>query len=110
MGELEEILGCKINRDLTKTTFNIYQPDITNNTTQGFNDDVKLLWTFNTPATPHKGIVCNQEIDTKISYYPHNIYISGILFPLYRVKQSRTELSNAVREHSESMDEENMSH
>ena len=34
---------------------------------QLFKEDIKSLMTFNTPATPHKGIVNNQETDTKIS-------------------------------------------
>ena len=67
MGELEDFIGCKIKRDLTRTTLNIYQPDLINNMNQGFNEDVKSLMTFNTPATPHKGIVCNKETDTKAS-------------------------------------------
>ena len=41
-------------------TLKIYQPDIITKMTQGFNKDVKSIMTFNTPATPHKGIVCNQ--------------------------------------------------
>ena len=44
---------------------NISQPDIMNKMTQGFNGDVKSLMTFNNPATPHNGIVSNQETDTK---------------------------------------------
>ena len=65
MGELEDFVGCAIKRDLTNMTLNIYQPDIINKMNQGFNGDVKLLMTFNTPDTPHQGIVSNQEIDTK---------------------------------------------
>ena len=49
---------------------NISQPDLITKTTQGFNEDVKPLMTFNTPATPHKGNVPNQETDTKY----HMIY------------------------------------
>ena len=67
MGELEDFIGCRIKRELNKMTLNIYQPDLTYNMTQRFNKDVKLLMTFNTPATPHKAIVCNQETDTKTS-------------------------------------------
>ena len=57
----EYFIGCTIKRDLTKTNLKIYQPDIINNTTQGFKEDLKLLMTFNTPATPHNRIVRNQE-------------------------------------------------
>ena len=59
MGELEDFVGCTIKRDLTKTTLNISQTDIINKKTQGFNEDLKSLMTFNTPATPYKGIVRN---------------------------------------------------
>ena len=66
--------------------------------------------TFKNPATPHKGIVCNQEIDTKISYYPQKIYISGVESLLYLLKHSRPKLSNRVHEISKCMDEANVSH
>ena len=56
MGELEDFLGCTIWRDLTKTTLNIYQPGMINKMTQVFNEYVKSLMTFNTPAKIHKGI------------------------------------------------------
>ena len=46
--------------------------------TQGFNKDMKSLMTFNTPATLHKGIVNNQDTDTKISYDIHKRHSSGI--------------------------------
>ena len=36
------------------------QTDLINKMTQIFNEDVKSLMTFNTPATPHKGIVHNK--------------------------------------------------
>ena len=41
MGELEELLGCKIKRDLTKMIINIFQPYLMNKITQGFNKGVK---------------------------------------------------------------------
>ena len=56
MGELEDFIGCMIKRDLTKTNLNIYQLDIINRMTQGFNKYVKSLMTFNTLDTPPKGI------------------------------------------------------
>ena len=68
MGELEDFVGCKINCDLTKITLKIYQQDIITKTIQGFKEERKSLMTFNTPATPHDGIVHNQETDTKTSY------------------------------------------
>ena len=60
MSELEEFIVCVIKRDLTNTTLNISQPDIINKMTQGFKGELKSLMTFNTPATPHNGIVSNQ--------------------------------------------------
>ena len=60
IGELEEFVGCKIKRDLTKMTLNIFQPDIITKMTQGFNKDVKSLITFNITDTPHKGVVRNK--------------------------------------------------
>ena len=59
--------------------------------------------TFNTPATPHKGIVLKQEIDTNITYNIQKKYSSGIGLLLYLVKHSQSELSNVVRELSKRM-------
>ena len=67
MGELEDFLGCMIKCDLTNTTPKISQPHIITMTTQGFNNDAQSLMIFNTPDTPHKRIVHNQETDMKIS-------------------------------------------
>ena len=67
MGELEDFVGCTIKRDLINMTLKISQPDIINKMTQGFARYLKSLMTFNTPAIPHKGIVGNQETDTKVS-------------------------------------------
>ena len=56
---------------------------------QVFKEDVKLLMTLNTPATPHKGIVRNQETDTKISDDLQKRHSSGVGSLLYLVKHSR---------------------
>ena len=66
MGGLEDVLGCTFNLGITKMTLNISQPHIIHKMTRGFNKDMKSLITFNTPATPNNGVVCNQETDTKI--------------------------------------------
>ena len=89
-------------------TLNIYQPDLINKMTQGFNEDMKSLITFNTPDTPHQGIVFNQETDTKISYGPQKRYRSGLGLLQYLSKYSQPELSNAVREISKYMDKSNI--
>ena len=54
-----------IKLELTKMNLKIYQPDLINKMTQGFNKHVKSLMNFNTPATPHKGILRKQEKVTK---------------------------------------------
>ena len=36
MVELEDFIGCTIKRDITKMTLKIYQLDLINNMTQGF--------------------------------------------------------------------------
>ena len=53
--------------------------------------------TFDTQDTTHKGIVHNQESNTKILYGLQKIYRSGVGLILYLVKHSWPELSNAVR-------------
>ena len=65
---------------------------------------------FNIPATPHRGVVCNQETYTKIPYNLQKRYWGGIGSLIYLVKHSQPELSNAVHELSKCMDESNMSH
>ena len=110
MVKLEEFIGCTIKCDITKMTLNISQPDISKKMTQGFNKDVKSLMTFNTPDTPHQGIVCNQEKYTNISDNLQKIYRSGVVSLLYLVKNTEPELSNAGRELSKCMDKENMRH
>ena len=54
MCEIEEFIGCKIKRDLTKVTLKIYQPGLINKITQWSNEGVRSLMIFDTPATPHK--------------------------------------------------------
>ena len=75
---------------------------------QGFNEDKITLMYFNTPATTHNGIVCNQETDVKIPYNLQKRYSSGVELLLYLVKHSRPELYNAVRELSKYVDKANM--
>ena len=104
MGELEDFVGFTIKHDLTNTTLNISQPDTINKMTQVFNGDLKSLMIFNTPATPNKRIVSNQQTDTKISYDIHKRYRSGISYLLYLVKHSQPELSNVVHEPSKLRD------
>ena len=77
---------------------------------QVFDKDLKPLMTFNTPATPHKEIVCNQEIDTKISDDLQKRYRSAIGSLLYPVKHSLSELSNTIHEISKCIYEANTSH
>ena len=110
MGELEDFIGCTINHDLTKTNHNIYQPYLSTNMNQVFNGEVESLMTFTTPATLHKGIVCNKETDTKIPYNLQKRYRNGVGFLQYLVKQSRLKLSNEVDELSKCMDKSNMIH
>ena len=105
MGELEEFIGFTIKRDLTNMNLKISQPDLIKNMIQVFDKDVKSLMTFNTPATPHKGVVRNQYTDTKISDDLQNRYRGGVVSLLYVVKHSRTKWSNVVRELSTYMDE-----
>ena len=88
MGELEDFVGCMINHDITNMNLNIYQPDIITKMTQVFNKYVKSLMCFKTPATPHKGIVCYKETDTKIPYDLHKRCRSGVGSLLYLVKYS----------------------
>ena len=71
--------------------------------TQGFKEYLKSLMDFNATDSPHKGIVSNQETETKLSYNIQKGYRNGVGFLLYLVKHSRPELSNAVCESSKCM-------
>ena len=66
--------------------------------------------TFNTTATPHKGILHNKETDTKIPYDLQKRYRSGVVLLLYLVKHSCPELSNAVHELFKCTDRAKMVH
>ena len=57
--------------------------------TKGFNEDMKYMMTFNTPATPHKIIVHNKETNTKNSYEIHKRYRIGVGPLIYLVKNSQ---------------------
>ena len=59
----------------------IYQLDLIIKITQVFNKDVKSLKTFNTPATPHKWFLRNQETAKKISCDLQNRLESAHLHP-----------------------------
>ena len=89
MVELEDSVGYTINRDLTNTTLDISQPGLITKMAQGFNEYMKSLMTFNTPATPYKGIVYIQEKDIQITYNIHKIYRSSVGSLLYLLKHSR---------------------
>ena len=65
---------------------------------------------FNTPFTPHKGIMRSKETDKKIPYDLQKRYRSGVGSLIYLFKHSQTELSKAVCELSKCMDKANMSH
>ena len=88
MVKLEDFIGCTIEKDLTNTTLNISQPDLINKMTQGFNVEAKSLMNLNTPATPHKGVVRNQETNTKISDDLQKRYRSGVESLIYLVTHS----------------------
>ena len=53
--------------DQTNMSLNIYKPHIITKINQGFIEGVKSLMTFNSTATPYKGVMRNQETDTKRS-------------------------------------------
>ena len=110
MVKLEDFIGCTIEKDLTNTTLNISQPDLINKMTQGFNVEAKSLMSLNTPAIPHKGVVRNQETNTKISDDLQKRYRSGVGSLIYLVKHARPELSNAVCELYKCIHKANMSH
>ena len=78
--------------------------------TELLNDYIQSLMTFNTPDTPHKGVLFNQEIDTKIFKDIQKIYSNGILPLLYPIKHSLPELYHLVRELSKFIDKTNKIH
>ena len=86
---LEDFLLYTIKLDLTNMTLKISQPHLITTMTQLFNKYVKSLMNFNTPATPHKVIVRDQETDIKISKNLQKIYRSGVGSLLYLINHSR---------------------
>ena len=53
MGELQDSILCMIKLELTKMNLKIYQPDLINKMTQGFNEYKESLMTYNNTATSH---------------------------------------------------------
>ena len=78
MGVLEDFIGYAIKHKITNITLNISQLRLITKITQVFNYYLKFLVTFNTPDTPDKGIVCNQEIYANKSKYLQKRYRSGV--------------------------------
>ena len=56
----KDFVRCTIKRDLTNIKLNIYQPYLITKTTQVFNNHINSIDNFDTPDTPHKGIVRNK--------------------------------------------------
>ena len=78
MGELEYFIECTIKCNPDKMTLNISQPHLISKITQVFNINVKSFMTLNVSDTSHKGVVCNQETYTNISYNIQKRYSSGL--------------------------------
>jgi hypothetical protein len=64
---------------------------------------VKGLMKYQTPGTPHTGIVRSKEGDLLVEEEQQELYRSGAGMLLYLIKHSRPDIANAVRELSKCM-------
>ena len=108
MSELEDIIGCKIKRDLANMTLKISQTHLITQMTQGFNRNIKSLMTLNAIDTSHKGFLGSRKTYTKRLKNIQKQYRSSIVSLLYLVKKLQPELSNTIFELSKYLDEEIM--
>ncbi len=100
IGNMDEYVGCKVERDLAKGTIKLTQPVML----QSFEDEFDLPDgpSPNTPATPGSAMV-RAEPENCVTEKEQFKYRSGVGKLLHMMRWSRPEIVNAVRELSRYM-------
>jgi len=106
--DVEDFIGCNIERD--QDTIYLSQPDLIKKLLKKFEDKIKTLQDYETPAPANFRIVRPKEGEEKLSDTDQTLYRSGVGSLLYLLKHSRPDLSNCVRELTKVMDGANKAH
>jgi hypothetical protein len=101
--DLEDYLSCEIRFNKTRTKVWLGQPHLIKKLEKKFGEMVKGLMKYQTPGTPHTGIMRPKEGDLLVGEEQQELYRSGVGMLLYLVKHSRPDIANAVRELSKCM-------
>jgi hypothetical protein len=98
VGPLSEYVGCTVVKDPSKKKLWMWQPDLITKMEGIFQEHIKTLQAYKTPAAPGEIIIKPKDASEVVDAETHSLYRSGVGMLLYLVKFSRPEISNAVRE------------
>ena len=106
--EAKDFIGCTIERK--DDEIHLHQPDLIKRLLRTFENDLKSMKDYDTPASSGYKVVRPQTEEEKLGDEDQKKYRSGVGSLLYLVKHTRPDLSNIVRELSKAMDGANESH
>jgi len=106
--KIEDFIGCRIEKDGDRILLS--QPDLISKMTKKFEDKIKTMKDYATPASAGTHIVRCTTDEERLSEDEQMEFRSGVGSLLYLLKHSRPELSNSVRELSKVMDAANKAH
>jgi Reverse transcriptase (RNA-dependent DNA polymerase) len=98
LGEVNNFVGCHLIHSTDGKTIHIFQPKLFKNLEDSFSQYINTNRKFQTPGALKTGAMLLGKGDNVLSPKYQNKYRSGVGMLLYLVKQSRPEISNAVRE------------
>ena len=105
---IEDFIGCRIEKEENKILLS--QPDLIKKMMKKFNNKIKNLKDYETPATAGTHLIRCKEEEEVLDDEEQKEFRSGVGSLLYLLKHSRPELSNSVRELSKVMDRANKAH
>ena len=98
---VNEFVGCTIEKQEGRILLS--QPDLIRKLLQKFEEKIKSLKKYMTPAPANTHVVVPTMEEEKLSEEEQKKYRSGVGSLLYLLKHSRPDLSNAVRDLSKTM-------
>jgi len=101
---LTDYLSCDIKIGDDKMTGYLTQPHLIKNLRKTFGEMVENKQKYCTPGTPGQGVLRPEGEEMKIASEKQKMFRSGAGMLLYLVKHSRSDIANATRELSKSMD------
>jgi hypothetical protein len=101
---VEEHIGCAIERDLENGSIKLSQPDLIKKLEATFGEDAKGLQEHKAPSAPGEVVMRPQDKSETISEEDQKTCRSGVGVLLCLVKHSRPDVSNSVRELAKALD------